>query len=38
MTVSQQEQIYGDYMEGRQSGRTDAYGNQKEMIVHGCKN
>ena len=28
MTVSQQEQIYGDYMEGRQSGRTDAYGNE----------
>ena len=28
MTVSQQESIYGDYMEGRQSGRTDAYGNQ----------
>ena len=28
MTVSQQESIFGDYMEGRQSGRTDAYGNQ----------
>ena len=28
MTVSQQENIFGDYMEGRQSGRTDAYGNQ----------
>tara|TARA_Y100001973_G_C5039834_1_gene252252 strand:+ start:40 stop:660 length:621 start_codon:yes stop_codon:yes gene_type:complete len=27
MSVSQQEQIYGDYMSGRQSGRTDAYGN-----------
>jgi len=28
MSVSQQEQIYGDYMSGRQSGKTDAYGNQ----------
>ena len=28
MTVSQQESIYKDYMKGRQSGRTDAYGNQ----------
>ena len=28
MTVSQQEQIYGDYMKGRQTGKTDAYGNQ----------
>jgi len=28
MTVSQQENIYGDYMKGRQEGRTDAYGNQ----------
>ena len=28
MTVSQQESIYGDYMSGRQSGKTDAYGNQ----------
>jgi len=27
MTVSQQEQIYGDYMKGRQTGNTDAYGN-----------
>ena len=27
MSVSQQEQIYGDYMSGRQSGKTDAYGN-----------
>ena len=27
MSVSQQEQIYGSYMEGRQTGRTDAYGN-----------
>jgi len=27
MTVSQQESIYGDYMKGRQEGRTDAYGN-----------
>ena len=28
MTVSQQEQIYGDYMKGRQTGNTDAYGNK----------
>jgi len=28
MTVSQQESIYGDYMKGRQTGKTDAYGNQ----------
>ena len=28
MTVSQQESIYGDYMKGRQSGDTDAYGNK----------
>ncbi len=28
MSVSQQESIYGDYMEGRMSGATDAYGNQ----------
>lgn len=28
MTVSQQEQIYGDYMQGRQTGNTDAYGNK----------
>ena len=28
MTVSQQESMYQDYMKGRQSGRTDAYGNQ----------
>ena len=28
MTYSQQESIYGDYMSGRQSGKTDAYGNQ----------
>ncbi len=27
MSVSQQEQIYGSYMKGRQTGRTDAYGN-----------
>ena len=27
MSVSQQESIYGDYMKGRQSGKTDAYGN-----------
>ena len=27
MSLSQQESIYGDYMSGRQSGRTDAYGN-----------
>ena len=27
MSVSQQESIYGDYMSGRQSGKTDAYGN-----------
>ena len=27
MTVSQQENIYGDYMKGRQTGATDAYGN-----------
>ena len=27
MSVSQQESIYGDYMKGRQSGDTDAYGN-----------
>jgi hypothetical protein len=27
MTVSQQESIYGDYMKGRQLGKTDAYGN-----------
>ena len=27
MSVSQQESIYGDYMKGRQEGRTDAYGN-----------
>jgi hypothetical protein len=27
MTVSQQEQIYGSYMKGRQTGKTDAYGN-----------
>ena len=36
MSVSQQESIYGDYMKGRQSGDTDAYGNQigtTEMIV-----
>ena len=29
MSVSQQESIYGDYMSGRQSGKTDAYGNVK---------
>jgi hypothetical protein len=28
MTYSQQESIYGDYMSGRQSGKTDAYGNR----------
>ena len=28
MTYSQQESMYGDYMSGRQSGKTDAYGNQ----------
>ncbi len=28
MTVSQQETIYGDYMKGRQTGKTDAYGNE----------
>ena len=28
MTVSQQENIFGDYMQGRMSGQTDAYGNQ----------
>ena len=28
MTVSQQENIFGDYMQGRMSGATDAYGNQ----------
>jgi hypothetical protein len=27
MSVSQQESIYGDYMKGRQTGKTDAYGN-----------
>ena len=27
MTVSQQEQIFGSYMKGRQTGKTDAYGN-----------
>ena len=27
MSVSQQEQIYGDYSKGRTSGQTDAYGN-----------
>ena len=27
MSVSQQESIYGDYMSGRASGKTDAYGN-----------
>jgi hypothetical protein len=27
MTMSQQEQIYGDYSKGRTSGKTDAYGN-----------
>jgi hypothetical protein len=27
MSISQQEQIYGDYMQGRQTGKTDAYGN-----------
>ena len=27
MSISQQESIYGDYMGGRQSGKTDAYGN-----------
>ena len=27
MSVSQQENIYGDYMKGRQTGTTDAYGN-----------
>jgi len=27
MSVSQQESMYGDYMSGRQSGKTDAYGN-----------
>ena len=28
MSVSQQEQIYGEYMKGRQTGNTDAYGNK----------
>ena len=28
MSVSQQESIYGDYLEGRQTGNTDAYGNK----------
>ena len=27
MSISQQESIYGDYIGGRQSGKTDAYGN-----------
>ena len=27
MTMSQQEQIYGDYSKSRLSGKTDAYGN-----------
>ena len=27
MSISQQESIYGDYMKGRQTGKTDAYGN-----------
>ena len=27
MSISQQEQIYGDYIKGRQTGKTDAYGN-----------
>jgi len=31
MSISQQESIYSDYLSGRQSGATDAYGN----ISHG---
>ena len=27
MSISQQESIYGDYIKGRQTGQTDAYGN-----------
>jgi len=29
LTPSQQEEVYGDYMSGRLSGETDAYGNPK---------
>ena len=28
LSVSQQESIFEDYMQGRMSGQTDAYGNQ----------
>ena len=35
MSVSQQEQIYGDYMKGRTSGRTDAYGNEISQSTLG---
>ena len=35
MSVSQQESIYGDYMKGRQSGKTDAYGNEISQSTLG---
>ena len=38
MSVSQQETIYGDYMKGRQTGQTDAYGNPTRSGDNGGGN
>ena len=38
MTMSQQEQIYGDYSKSRLSGKTDAYGNPTRSGDNGGGN